>query len=104
MEKLFEVKDDLFGIAERIKSIDADYKIYFNGDTRSYELHNAKSRPSYQLTFPYRTLDKRAVDYTLKSAVKNKERILREIERNNLRLEEEYRRKLFEKSMADAGL
>lgn len=104
MEKLIEIKDDLFDIANRIKSIDADYKIYFNGDTKSYELHNAKSYPSYQLTFPYKTLDKRAVDYTLKSEVKNKERILKEIEQQNIRQEEEYMKNLFEKTMSGIGL
>lgn len=104
MEKLFEINDDLFNIAERIKSIDANYKIYFNGDTHRYELHNMRCYPSYQLTFPYKTLDKRAIDYTLKSDIKYKERILKEIEQNNLRLEQERQKALFEKTMSDIGL
>ncbi len=104
MEKLFEVKDDLFGIAERIKSIDANYKIYFNGDTHRYELHNTRSNPSFQLVFPYASLDKRAVDYTLESDIKNKEKILRQIEENNRRLEEEHAAKLFEKAMQNVPL
>lgn len=104
MEKLFEVRDDLFGIAERIKSIDANYKIYFNGDTHRFELHNLRSKPTYQLTFPYATLDKRAVDYTLKSAVKNREKILRLIEENNKKLEERHAKALFEKTMKSVEL
>lgn len=100
MEKLIEIKDDLFGIAERVKSIDANYKIYFNGDTHGYELHNTRCYPSYQLTYPFPRLDKRAVDYTLKSDVKNKERILKEIERHNEQLEKEHTHNTIESIMS----
>lgn len=104
MDKLFEVRDDMFGIAGRIKSIDANYKIYFNGDTHRYELHNARSNPTYQLTFPYSSLDKRAVDYTLKSAIANREKILKEIEEHNEKLEKEHAHALFEKAMSEAPI
>ncbi len=104
MDKLFEVRDDLFGIAERIKSIDANYKIYFNGDTRRFELYNTSRKPSFQLVLPYRTLDKRTLDYALESGVKNKEKIIREIEENNKRLEAEHFRTLFEKTMSELPL
>lgn len=104
MDKLFEVRDDLFGIAERIKSIDANYKIYFNGDTRRFELHNTSRKPSFQLVLPYRTLDKRTLDYALESGVKNKEKIIREIEENNKRLEAEHFKALFEKTMSELPL
>lgn len=104
MEKLFEVHNDLFSIAERIKSIDANYKIYFNGDTHRYELHNERRKPTYQLTFPYPTLDKRAVDYALESGIKNRERILRQIEQHNKQLEEEHAKALFEKTMQSIEL
>ena len=104
MQKLFEVKEDLFDISARIKSIDEKYKIYFNGDTRRYELHHTAKKPTYQLTFPYARLDKRALDYTLKSAVKNRELILRQIEEQNAKVEEERAKKLFEKAMVDAQI
>ena len=100
MEKLFEVKGDLFDISARIKSIDENYKIYFNGDTRRYELHHGRKKPTYQLTFPFARLDKRALDYTLKSAIKNRELILKEIEEHNAKAEKEKQRLLFEKIMA----
>lgn len=99
MEKLFEVRNDLFDVSARIKSMDENYKIYFNGDTRRYELHNTRKRPTYQLTFPFARLDKRALDYTLKSAIKNRELILKEIEEQNAKAERENERKLFEKIM-----
>lgn len=99
MEKLFEVRNDLFDVSARIKSIDENYKIYFNGDTRRYELHHTKKKPTYQLTFPFARLDKRALDYTVKTAIKNKERILKEIEEQNAKAEREKQQKLFEKIM-----
>ena len=104
MQKLFEIKDDLFDISARIKSVDEDYKIYFNGDTRRYELHNAKKYPAFQLALPFPSLDKRAIDYALKSQVKNKERILAEIERHNRAVEREHRRRLVAQAMAESGL
>ncbi|MDE5549004.1 MAG: hypothetical protein K2J13_02000 [Clostridia bacterium] len=99
MEKLFEVRHDLFDISARIKGIDENYKIYFNGDTRRYELHNNRKKPTFQLTFPFARLDKRALDYTLKSAIKNRELILKEIEEQNAKAEKERERALFEKIM-----
>lgn len=99
MEKLFEVRNDLFDVSARIKSIDENYKIYFNGDTRRYELHHTKKKPTYQLTFPFARLDKRALDYTVKTAIKNRELILKEIEEQNAKAEREKQRKLFEKIM-----
>lgn len=104
MEKLFEVKGDLFDISARIKSIDENYKIYFNGDTRRYELHHTAKKPAYQLTFPYPRLDKRALDYTLESAVKNKELILKKIDGLNAQVEKQNERRLFEKIAKDVGL
>ena len=103
MEKLFEVSNDLFDISARIKSIDEYYKIYFNGDTRRFELHNTRKKPTFQLAFPFTRLDKRALDYTLESAIKNKEFILKKIEEYNAKAEREKERKLFEKIMTDAG-
>ncbi|MDE6189750.1 MAG: hypothetical protein K2G37_05645 [Clostridia bacterium] len=104
MQKLFEVKNDLFNISARIKSIDENYEIYFNGDTRRYELHHRAKKPTYQLTFPYTRLDKRALDYTLESAIKNRELILRKIKEHNAKAEKEMARKLFEKAMVEAQI
>ncbi len=99
MEKLFETEEDLFDISARIKSIDENYKIYFNGETRRFELHHSKTKPTFQLVFPFDRLDKRALDYTLESAIKNRELILEKIEKRNDETRKENERKLFEKIM-----
>ena len=89
MERRIEIKEDLFDISSRIKSIDENYKIYFNGETCRYELHNTSKTPSFQGVFPYATLDKRALDFARQSAVQNKDRILAEIDAHNARLEKQ---------------
>lgn len=87
MDELIEIRDDLFDISSRIKSIDENYKIYFNGETCRYELHNFSKYPSFQAVIPYATLDKRALDFARKSRVDNIQSILAEIDAHNARLE-----------------
>ncbi|MDE6275283.1 MAG: hypothetical protein K2M75_01955 [Clostridia bacterium] len=99
MDRLIEIKDDLFDISSRIKSIDENYKIYFNGGTCRYELHNSSKSPSFQAVFPYAALDKRALDFARETAVENKERILAEIDAHNARLEQQRQDELIQKAM-----
>ena len=89
MEMLIEIKDDLFDISSRIKSIDENYKIYFNRGTCRYELHDSSKTPSFQAVFPHTSLDKRALDFARHSSIKNKELILAEIDAHNARLEKQ---------------
>ena len=96
MDKLIEIKDDLFDVSSRIKSIDENYKIYFNGGTCRYELHNAQKTPSFQAVFPYSTLDKRALDFARQSSIKNKELIIAEIDAHNERLEQQRKSRLIQ--------
>ena len=99
MDRLIEIKDDLFDISSRIKSIDENYKIYFNRGTCRYELHNSSKTPSFQAIFPYATLDKRALDFARESSIQNKERILAEIDAHNERLEKQIQDKQIQKTL-----
>ncbi len=82
-----EVKDDLYDVVKRIKEISPDYFVEFNPRTLRYELHSHYLRPTYVLTFPFERLDQRAVIHTLKTRVTNIDKLIEEIERDNLRLE-----------------
>lgn len=82
-----EVKDDLYDVVDEIKGISAEYFVEFNPRTLRYELHSHYLRPTYVLTFPYDRLDRRAVTHTLKTRVANIDRLIEEIERDNLSLE-----------------
>ena len=101
MDKLLEIKDDLFDISSRIKSIDENYKIYFNRGTCRYELHDSSKTPSFQAIFPHTALDKRALDFARETAVKNKDRILAEIDAHNARLEKQRQDELIQKVMSN---
>ena len=101
MERLIEIKDDLFDISSRIKSVDENYKIYFNWGTCRYELHNSSKTPSFQAVFPYASLDKRALDFARETAVENKERILAEIDAHNARLEKQRENELIHKALGN---
>lgn len=70
-----EIKNDVHKIAKRLKSIDKNYEIYFNNVTKEYELHHKKQREELGngllLILPYKTLDKRTIDYVLKTRIQN---------------------------------
>ncbi len=104
MERLTEITDDLFDISARIKSIDENYKIYYDRGTCRYELHNSAKSPSFQAVLPYKNLDKRALDFAVQSSVKNKEKILAQIDANNARVEEQKRQEIIEKAMGGLRL
>ena len=104
MEKLIEIKDDLFDISSRIKSIDENYKIYFNGGTCRYELHNSSKSPTFQAVFPYASLDKRALDFARQTAVENKDLILAEIDAHNARLEKQRQDNIIQKAISGLRL
>lgn len=70
------IKNDLFDIVERLRAIDSDYYIVYNVVTGKFELHSERCRPSLQLILPYSALDKRTIDYVLKTRI---EKIIDEI-------------------------
>lgn len=87
-----EIKNDVFNIVNRLKKIDKNYFVLFNLDKNTFEIHNkAQLFSTYCLTLPYSTLDKRAIDYVLKTSIKNMEMIASniDIQNNNLKLNQE---------------
>ena len=88
MKKTFEIKSDCLDIVERIKAIDADYFVMFDLDAKKFQLHNrAQKRSTYCLTFPFDTLDERAVTHVLKTRVQNSDELFKRLEEENARLE-----------------
>ncbi len=80
------ITEDLFDIAWRLRAVNDDYRLYYNGRLRRYEVHSA-SRGSMQFALPFDELDARAVDYARYTAVQNADRLLREVEEHNARLD-----------------
>lgn len=64
------IENDLFGIDNRLKNIDSDYAVFYDNRKQRFELHNMRLCPTLQLVLPYSRLDKRTLDYALKTQVK----------------------------------
>ncbi len=84
-----KIKSDLFNIVNRLKSIDKNYFVLFNKVKNNYEIHN-ENQPfsTYCLTLPYAKLDKRTIDYVLKTRKENFDKIIKEMEISNKKIEE----------------
>ena len=96
---LIMIDSDVFDITKRIKDVDKDYYIVFNTKYKKFEVHNSsQNMNSYCLTCPYESLDKRLLDYTLKTRIVNIDKILKEIDENNLKIEKEVESKREDKS------
>ncbi len=87
MKSCFEITSDCLDIVKRIKVIDKDYFVMFNVPKQKFELHHkTQLKKTYCLTFPFDTLDERAVTYVLKTRVQNSDEIFEKMERENQRL------------------
>lgn len=97
MKKIL-IKNDMFNIVNRLKSIDKNYYVLYNKITKKYELHCKNFKSSLQLVLPFDFLDKRTIDFVLKTKVENKQKLIQEMEENNQKLEQEKQKKTMEES------
>lgn len=78
------IKEDLFNISGAVRSIDDRYYIAFNKKTHKFELHHGEQLFStYCLTFPYSTLDRRAVSHVQYTRAERSKKIFDEMNRHN---------------------
>lgn len=89
------IENDLFGIAERLKSIDPTYFVAYSYKKCRYEVHSRSQRGgTLCVVVPYGELDERTVRLVLKTRSERKEKLLAETEAHNARLEKSEREKL----------
>lgn len=80
------IDSDLFGIADRLKSIDDGYFIVYDRRKGAYEVHHARQRgDTFALTVPYPCLDERTVKLVRRTRCERAESLMREIEKENER-------------------
>ena len=79
---------DVFGIGDRLREIDADYFVVYNSALRRFEVHHRRQRDTLALVVPYTSLDARTVALTLRTRRENLDRLLKEMDIANQRLEE----------------
>lgn len=90
---LIKIYEDVFDITTRLKEIDNDYFVVFNTEKNKYEVHNKSQKNTYCLSVPFSGLDSRTIDLTLKTRRENIDKLLKEIEQNNEKIEKEANRK-----------
>lgn len=96
MKRSFEIESDCLNIIKRIKAVDEDYFVVFNLDKKKFELHNkSQGGNTYCLTFPFDTLDERAVTLVLKTRVQNSDAIFEEMQRENEKQEKDNIKKIW---------
>ena len=78
------ITDDLYFIAKRIKQVDRDYEVFYDTDKGQFVLY---CKGDFCLLLGP-ALDKRAIDKAYSSHIRNAYWITREMEKNNLMLEE----------------
>lgn len=84
MKRSFEIESDCLDIIKRIKAVDEDYFVVFDLDKKKFELHNkSQGGNTYCLTFPFDSLDERAVTLVLKTRVQNSDALFEEMQREN---------------------
>lgn len=85
---LLEIKKDLFDIAKRLKEIDRNYLVFYNRKNSCFEVHNTRQKGNtFCLSVPYKVLDARTIDLVFKTRIENAEKLLAELEENNLKME-----------------
>lgn len=82
------LENDPYYISSRIKEVDENYFIVFSKRRNCFELHNsAQLFSTFALTIPYPELDERTIFLARKSRKENAEKLIKEMDENNARLE-----------------
>ena len=84
---MIEITNDVLFVTDRLKEIDFNYFIVYNLKRKVYEVHHKGQKDTYVLTVPFSELDERTVDFVNKTRVENRDRLLRELEIENQKLE-----------------
>ena len=87
---LIKLDSDALNITERLQEIDQSYYLVFNTITGKYEVHSYSQKGcSYCLTCPHVALDERLVELTKKTRRENLSELLKEIDKQNEKLEKQ---------------
>lgn len=90
MNYLVKIEGDPYFISERLKEVDVSYVIYYNLISKNYEVHsNEQVKNSYCFRVPFDVLDERTVLHAKRTRSENRDKIIAEIEKDNLLLEQQ---------------
>lgn len=100
---LIAINNDLFDIADRLKSVNPCYKVFYNVAKSRYEVHSdGKHAEENTLAFvvPYESLDARTIEYAQKTSVANVSKLVKKMEENNRRAEQRALKDAVDEAMA----
>ncbi|MCH5156338.1 MAG: hypothetical protein J1G02_00500 [Clostridiales bacterium] len=82
---MIEITQDLYDIAQRLRSVNDGYRLYYNTNKCRYEVRNAVTS-ALEFVVPYDELDVRTVEYARYTSVGNANQVFEDIEKNNAKL------------------
>ncbi len=89
--------DPLF-ITDRLREIDKTYFVLYNLKLKRYEVHSSgQAGGSYCFSLPYSSLDERAVTQCLRTRRENIDKVIKEMDDENEKLQKRLVRKAIEK-------
>ncbi len=91
------ITNDLFDISDRLKTVNPNYKLYFNRKTQRYEVYETcVLNEKLAFVVPYDELDARTLAFARFTAVQNADKIFAEIEKHNEKTDKENARRIAE--------
>ena len=84
---LIEIVNDLYDISARLRSVNGNYRLFYNTELKRYEVRNGGASGVLEFVVPFGELDARTVEYAMYSRVENADEIFGEIEKHNVSLE-----------------
>lgn len=78
------IYNDLYDVCDRVKEIHPDYEIYYDTTGKRYEVF---AKGKLQVVCPYEKLDARLIDYLYKTRIERLDKILKEIDDQNMKIE-----------------
>lgn len=85
--QLIEIKNDLFDVANRLKSVDETYRLFFNVEKQRYEVYENNHGFTLAFVVPYDELDARTIQYARFTRVENSKALFEAIENHNAKLD-----------------
>ena len=101
MKSLVKIEKDLFSIADRLKEIDGRYEVYRNTLAHRFEVYVERA---LQFVVPFQKLDARTLEFARKTRIERAEKILKEMDDINARIERQKEKEILENALCQAGL
>ncbi len=101
MKSLVKIEKDLFSIADRLKEIDGRYEVYRNTLAHRFEVYVERA---LQFVVPFQKLDARTLEFARKTRIERAEKIIKEMDEINARIEKQKEKEILENALCQAGL